>query len=202
MESPETDTPAVAETPGRYRVHCRVANERSAVRLALFDGERARWITVEEHDDLTDVWPGAVLDGQVRAGRPSGRIDASRVRTAPSLVVGTTPEAVPARVWAAWADREPEQWRVAGVLPGPTEFHVSGVPPDTSWGPLYRRMVTGEFSFEPWFESLVELPDPALDLTVVPVRERAVFVFFATPASTPDTVVADRRARLELADPR
>jgi hypothetical protein len=171
-----------AEERDRLRVHGRVGRDPGAFLLRDLDTETARWAAPGDSGGRR-VWPGMILEGVVEntEGRPDDgdrclRLTDWHIETRDSLAVARCDGGVPEAVWDAWDQRRSGQRRVTTVLPGPCEVHVSvpaqTVAPET----LFERMLTGRFSFEPWFESLVELDGSAAHLTVVSSTDRSPFV--------------------------
>lgn len=181
---------------GRYRVHGTVATDPAAYLLRDLERERPLWATLA---DGTGPWPGTVLAGDLTAGDPLHRLTDWRPTARDSLAVVESDATLPGAVRRAWANRTAGQRRVTTVLPDETcEVHVGVPPPDRSPDRVFERMLTGAYSFEPWFDGLVELDAGAAHLTVVSPPERSAFVVFATPPCAPTDPVRRRRDRLGL----
>jgi hypothetical protein len=150
---------------------------------------------------VASSWPGTLLDGTVVGGGGDGlwTLQSATVRERCTLALGRVETELPQAVWDVWANRDAGKRRVASFQPELScEIHVSAPPPDCEYRAVWRQMLDGGYSFEPWFDELVELDDPARHLTVVSPVDREVFVFFATPGDGPVSTVIDRRERLGL----
>lgn len=193
-----------------YRIHGLLAeggDPTECARIRLFDLETAEtlWAALGgSHGDasLGRAWPGAVLDADLSGPTPGGvwSVDSATVKRETTLSLLAPTDPLLDGVWRAWWDRDPDTRRTVEVHTDNgrpvCEIHVSAPPPGTDAEAVWDRMLAGEFSFEPWFDGLVELDDPAAHLTVVNPARTDVFVFFATPASAPTESVRRRRERL------
>jgi hypothetical protein len=184
----------------RYRIHGTVGADPTAYLLRdLTRGEPA-WATLADcSGGDTHPWSGTVLTGERRAGDPLGTLADWNVTARDSLAVVESDATLSEVVWEAWDRRTAGQRRVTTVLPDERcEVHVGVPPPDSSPERVFERMLTGAYSFEPWFEDLVELDARAAHLTVVSPPDRSAFVVFATPPDAPTAPVRQRRDRLGL----
>lgn len=185
---------------GRYRVHGTVGTDPRAYLLRDRRRGEPTWATLADDGPVdAAVRPGTVLSGERRAREPLGRLTDWRPETRDTLAVVESDAALPPVVWEAWRQRTEGQRRVTTVLPGETcEVHVAVPAPDRSPQRVFERMLTGAYSFEPWFQGLVELDARAAHLTVVSPAERSAFVVFATPPDAPTAPVRERREHLGL----
>lgn len=181
----------------RFRVHGTVGRDPTAYLLRDLQAGTPLWATLSDAGDRT-VWPGTVLEGRPDQNSQWDNLSEWCIEAESSLALARSNGGVPDRVWEAWDRRTGGQRGVTTVLPGPCEVHVSVPPPDISPESVFERMLVGEFSFEPWFESLVELDQAAAHLTVITPTDRSPFVFFSTPESASLLQVRRRRERLGI----
>jgi hypothetical protein len=185
---------------GRYRVHGTVGADPTAYLLRDLARGEPTWATLAGGAPADrEPWPGTVLTGERRAGDQLSRLTDWEQIARDTLAVVESDAAIPDVVWEAWDQRTAGQRRVATVLPDERcEVHVGVPPPDRSPDQVFERMLTGAYSFEPWFRGLVELDARAVHLTVVSPPDRSAFVVFATPPDAPTAPVRQRRERLGL----
>lgn len=182
-----------------YRVYGRVSD--GATRLSLVDIDTGDPLWVTDGTDGIDPWPGTLLEGTVseEVGGTIPELSSASVCEWTTLAVTEASDGIPASVWDAWKDRDEHSRQVVTVLQDGApicECHVRA--PAGEPATVWRRMLTGRYRFEPWFDTLVEFDSPARHVTVVSPTERPVFVVFATPPSAPEHTVVERRDRLGL----
>lgn len=192
------DTPRAGERR-TYRVYGRVGG--GPTRLSLVDRDTGDPLWVTDRTDGIDPWPGMLLTGTVSdgVGGTIPELSSASVCQRATLAVTEASGCVPEPVWDAWTERDAHTRRVVTVLGDgePTcECHVRA--PEGDPEAVWRRMLTGRYRFEPWFDTLVALDSPARHVTVVSPTDRPVFVVFATPASAPERTVTERRERLGI----
>lgn len=186
-----------ADATRRFRVHGSVGTPPEAVLLRDLDAGTAIWGTLADAGGRT-VWPGMLVRGRAVETEHCHRLSEWAVEETSSLAVARCRDGVPETVWDAWEQRTAGQRSATTVLPGPCEIHVTVPPPRRSVEAVFGEMLTGAFSFEPWFEGLVELDGPATHLTVVSPTDRSPFVLFATPGGVPLEQVHHRREALGI----
>jgi len=186
-----------ATTGGKFRIYGVVGTDRPVYRLYDRSGERAVWAWLSGPIEET-LYPGMLVDGTLTHDDDGHLLEEWRVRSEHSLAVGRTTAPLPEAVLDAWTRRAEGRRRTATVLPGPCEVHVSAPPSHVAPEAVFERMVTGEYSFERWFEELVTLDAAATHLTAVFPADRSLFAFFATPDCGSIESVRRRRERFGL----